>query len=74
MFVDRNGKPYQFVNDDELHATIDRLIYNPNGSTPRMTKTNPLLNTRTAGKGYRLSAVNGTESGFLASTSQNGAW
>lgn len=60
LFVDRNGKPYQFVSDDELHATIDRLIYNPNGSTPRMTKTNPLLNTRTAGKGYRLSAVNGT--------------
>lgn len=57
LFVDKNGKPYQFINDEELHATIDRLIYNPNGSTPRMTKTNPLLNTRTAGKGYRLSAV-----------------
>lgn len=60
LFVDKNGKPYQFVSDDELHATIDRLIYNPNGSTPRMTKTNPLLNTRTAGKGYRLSAVDDT--------------
>ncbi len=60
LFVDQNGKPYQFVSDAELHATIDRLIYNPNGSTPRMTKTNPLLNTRTAGKGYRLSAVDGT--------------
>ena len=57
LFCDRNGKPYQFVSDSELHATIDRLIYNPNGTTPRMTKTNPLLNTRTAGKGYRLSAV-----------------
>lgn len=60
LFVDRNGKPYQFVSDEELHATIDRLIYNPSGSTPRMTKTNPLLNTRTAGKGYRLSAVDST--------------
>lgn len=60
LFVDKAGKPYQFVSDAELHATIDRLIYNPNGSTPRMTKTNPLLNTRTAGKGYRLSAVDGT--------------
>lgn len=59
-FVNENGKPYQFVSDAELHATIDRLIYNPNGSTPRMTKVNPLLNTRTAGKGYRLSAVDGT--------------
>ena len=49
-----------FVSDAELHATIDRLIYNPNGSTPRMTKTNPLLNTRTAAKGYRLSAVDGS--------------
>lgn len=60
LFVDRTGKPYQFVSDGELHATIDRLIYNPNGDTPRMTKSNPLLNTRTAGKGYRLSAVDGT--------------
>ena len=60
LFVNKLGKPYQFVSDDELHATIDRLIYNPSGSTPRMTKTNPLLNTRTAGKGYRLSAVDGS--------------
>lgn len=60
LFVDKNGKPYQFVSDLELHSTIDRLIYNPNGSTPRMTKVNPLLNTRTAGKGYRLSAVDST--------------
>lgn len=60
LFVDKRGKPYQFVSDAELHATIDRLIYNPNGSTPRMTKTNPLINTRTAGKGYRLSGVDGT--------------
>lgn len=60
LFVDKMGKPFQFVSDDELHATIDRLIYNPKGSTPRMTKTNPLLNTRTAGKGYRLSAVDGS--------------
>lgn len=57
LFVDEQGKPFQFVSDDELHATIDRLIYNPGGNTPRMTKVNPLLNTRTAGKGYRLSAV-----------------
>lgn len=60
LFVDKQGKPYQFVSDQELHATIDRLIYNPKGNTPRMTKTNPLLNTRTAGKGYRLSAVDGS--------------
>lgn len=60
LFVDPAGKPYQFVSDAELHATIDRLIYNPNGSAPRMTKANPLLNTRTNGKGYRLSAVDGT--------------
>lgn len=59
-FIDNQGKPYQFVSDAELHATIDRLIYNPDGTTPRMTKVNPLMNTRTAGKGYRLSAVDGT--------------
>lgn len=56
-YLDDNGRPYQFINDAELHSTIDRLIYNPNGNTPRMTRVNPLLNTRTAGKGYRLSAV-----------------
>lgn len=59
-FVDPVGKPYQFVSDAELHATIDRMIYNPNGTTPRMTKTNPLLNTRTANRGHRLSAVDAT--------------
>lgn len=59
-FVDSNGKPYQFASDEELHSTIDRLIFSPKSQSPRMTKTNPLLNTRTAGKGYRLSAVNST--------------
>lgn len=59
-FLDKNGKPYQFISDTELHSTINRLIYNPNGTTPRMTKVNPLVNTRTSGKGYRLSAVDST--------------
>lgn len=58
LFCDKNGKPYQFLSDEELHTTIDRLIYAPSNITPRMTKTNPLLNARTAEKGYRLSAVN----------------
>lgn len=58
LYVDEAGKPFQFISDDELHSTIDRMIYNPNGNIPRMTYTNPLLNTRTAQRGYRLSAVN----------------
>lgn len=58
LYVDDSGKPYQFISDEELHSTIDRMIYNPNGNIPRMTFTNPLINTRTAQKGYRLSAVN----------------
>ena len=58
LYVDEAGKPFQFISDDELHSTIDRIIYNPNGNIPRMTYTNPLLNTRTAQRGYRLSAVN----------------
>lgn len=58
LYVDNTGRPYQFISDDELHSTIDRMIYNPNGNIPRMTYTNPLLNTRTAQKGYRVSAVN----------------
>lgn len=57
LFVDEGGKPLQFISDMELHSTIDRLIYSPNVIVPRMTKTNPLLNARTSGKGYRLSAV-----------------
>lgn len=58
LFVDENGKPYQFASDEELHSTVDRLIFSPKSQAPRMTKTNPLLNARTAEKGYRLSAVN----------------
>ena len=60
LFTDSQGNPKQFENNEELHSTIDRLIYKPETNTPRMTKTNPLLNTRTAGEGYRLSAVNHT--------------
>lgn len=59
-YVDSRGKPYQFVSDSELHATINRMIYNPNGDSPRMTATNPLLNARASFKGYRVSAVNNT--------------
>lgn len=58
LYVDKNGKPYQFVSDEEFHSVIDRLIYSPNNTAPRMTKTNPLMNARTADKGYRVSAVN----------------
>ncbi len=60
LYVDEKGKPYQFISDIELHSTIDRLIYQPQGNSPRMTTTNPLMNTRTSGKGYRLSAVDGS--------------
>ena len=60
LFVDENGNPYQFASDEELHSTVDRLIFSPKSQAPRMTKTNPLLNARTASKGYRLSAVNST--------------
>lgn len=56
-YVDKNGKPFQFISDEELRALVDRLIYTSSGHVPRMTQANPLLNTRTANKGYRLSAV-----------------
>lgn len=60
LYCDRNGKPYQFVSDEELHSVIDRLVFNNKTGTKaaRMTVTNPLVNTRTAAKGFRLSAVN----------------
>lgn len=57
LYCDEFGKPYQFVSDEELHSTIDRLIYSPNNVAPRMTRTNPLLNARTYQKGYRVSGV-----------------
>lgn len=57
LYTDKSGVPYQFVSDIELRTTIDRLVYNPNGDSPRMTDVNPLMNTRTATKGYRLSGV-----------------
>ena len=60
LYVDEKGKPCQFVSDEELKATIDRMIYTPQGTVARMTQTDPLLNARTANKGYRLSAVDGS--------------
>ncbi len=60
LFTDESGRPKQFDNNEELKSTIDRLIYKPGSDTPRLTKTNPLLNTRTSGQGFRLSAVNDT--------------
>ena len=40
LYTDAHGKPIQFVSDEELRSTIDRIIYNSNGSAPRMTDTN----------------------------------
>ena len=57
LYTDAHGKPIQFVSDEELRSTIDRIIYNSNGSAPRMTDTDPLLNARTSDRGYRVSAV-----------------
>lgn len=56
-YVDGTGKPYKFISDEELRATINRMIVAPDGNTPRMTVSDPLLNARTVQRGYRLSAV-----------------
>lgn len=60
LYLDSKGRPYQFVSDIELKTTLNRMISNSNGSTPRMTNKDPLLNARTTLKGYRVSAVNST--------------
>lgn len=60
LYTDAQGKPLQFENDEELKSTIDRMIFNPNGNSPRMTIAEPLMNTRTTAKGYRLSSVDST--------------
>ena len=57
LYTDSFGKPLQFVSDEELRSTIDRIINNSSGQVPRMTDTNPLLNARTSSRGYRVSAV-----------------
>lgn len=56
-YCDSSGVPYQFLDDTELKSTVDRLIYNPDGNPPRMTRTNPIINSRTRKKGYRVSGV-----------------
>lgn len=61
LYTDKNGRPYQFVSDKELISTFDRLLYSSEGgSVGRMTQANPLLNARTAEKGYRVSSVYNT--------------
>lgn len=57
LYTDELGNPYQFVSDEELHSTLYRLMYNPKVIVPRMTVAEPLLNARTASKGYRVSAL-----------------
>lgn len=57
LYTDELGNPYQFVSDEELHSTLYRLMYNPKVIVPRMTVAEPLLNARTASRGYRVSAV-----------------
>ena len=56
-YVDSTGKPYKFISNEELRATLNRMIVAPDGNTPRMTVSDPLLNARTVQRGYRLSAV-----------------
>jgi pilus assembly protein CpaF len=60
LYTDERGNPYQFVSDVELKTTINRMTHNPDGNVPRLTESDPLLNARTASKGYRLSAVDGS--------------
>ncbi len=59
LYCDKKGKPYQFLNNEELHTMLDKLTYNSKESTngDRFTVTDPILNTRTVDKGYRVSAV-----------------
>lgn len=56
-YVDANGRPFRFDSNEELQATLHRLINNPNGDTPRLTTESPLLNARTSNGGYRVSGV-----------------
>lgn len=60
LYVDKKGNPYQFLSDSELQATIYRMCYNPNGTSKRMTSEDPLMNTRAARSGFRISGVNNT--------------
>lgn len=59
LYCDKKGKPYQFLNNEELHTMLDKLIYNSKESisSDRFTITDPILNARTVDKGFRVSAV-----------------
>lgn len=56
-YVDNRGRAVQFVSDQEVIITLNRLIDDGTGSIPQFTDGNPLLNAKTAKHQYRVNAV-----------------
>lgn len=56
-YVDKNGRVMRFIDNEEIHIVLNRLIDDGTGSTPQFTDGNPILNVKTAKDQYRLSAV-----------------
>lgn len=55
--LDKKGQPLQFFNNDEVHTLLNRLIEDGTGALPQFTEGKPIMNTKTAKDGFRVSAV-----------------
>lgn len=56
-YVDEKGRPYQFISDEEMRTTLNRIIDDGTGNIPQFTDGNPILNAKAAKKDYRINAV-----------------
>ena len=56
-YTDKLGRVQQFIDNEEIHTLINKLIDDNTGNIPNFTGGNPLLNAKTAKNHYRLNAV-----------------
>lgn len=56
-YVDSKGRVMQFVNDEEIHIVLNKLIDDGTGNVPQFTDGYPILNAKTAQHQYRINAV-----------------
>jgi pilus assembly protein CpaF len=56
-YVDMRGRIMQFVNNEEIHILLNKLIDDGTGSIPQFTEGLPILSAKTAKNQYRVNAV-----------------
>jgi Flp pilus assembly CpaF family ATPase len=62
-YVDSKGRIKKFVNNEEIHIVLNKLIDDGTGSVPQFTDGRPILSAKTAKHQYRINAVH-----FVANT------